>query len=279
MKQNIVAIVFDFDETLGPDSTNGLLASLGVDVKEFWAKTDSMHQKGWDPMPAYLHEMIHYSNSPTNQTKITKEILRQWGERTPLYPGVEEIFPHLQSVVKAEDNIKLEFYVISSGIEDIIHYTPIAKYFKDIWACSFAFDEQECIYFPKRIVSFTDKTRYLFQIAKGLVESDNRQNPFEVNRKFPKEDLRIPMNQMIFVGDGYTDVPCFSLIKKCGGIPIAVCDPEDRKKRAKAWGFLENGRVKHWAVGNYQESSTLRASLTVSLESICKNIAVRNSTI
>src|SRR3546814_7042913 len=110
--------------------------------------------------------------------------------------------------------VQLEFYLICSGIGDVFRHTPIAHEFTDIWASEFNYGDDGAIEFPRRIVSFTDKTRYLFHIQKGIIGQASRGKPFEVNRKVPEDKLRVPFEQMIFVGDGYTDIPCFSLIRR-----------------------------------------------------------------
>jgi len=212
----------------------------------------------------------------SKEKDITRKRLASWGENVKLYPGVEEIFAKLNARRdELAPEIKLEYYIISSGIEEILRHSPIAHHFTDIWGCDFHYDENEFIRFPKRIVSFTDKTRYIFHITKGLIGEASRSDPFEVNRKVNPDDKKIPRDQMIFVGDGYTDVPCFSLIGKAGGIPLAVCDTEDRKKWGRAWGFMEEKRVIHWATADYRQGSTLYASLMMALESQIQKILVR----
>lgn len=271
--QQKVAIIFDFDDTLAPDSTSGFLESIGVDTEKFWEATAQKQQEHWDPIPAYLYQMLEVNK----KNGITRSKLRAWGPHVPLYPGVIEIFDLLRERMKElSEEISLEFYIISSGVEEIIRSTPIAHHFTDIWACDFHYDSRDEIQFPKRIVSFTDKTRYIFHIAKGLIGSESREKPFDVNRKYKKENLRIPEDQMIFVGDGYTDVPCFSLVGKNGGIPLAVCDTADRQKWGRAWGFMEEQRVIHWATADYRKGSTLYASLMMALESIANRMMIKN---
>ncbi|MBN4066707.1 hypothetical protein JYU14_01330 [Simkania negevensis] len=276
MQQEIIAIVFDFDDTLSPDSTSAFLASLGIDVPAFWEDVNTLYQSHWDPIPAYLYKMIEISKRQPKGEAITQEKLQEWGKKLTFYPGVSEIFIHLQQVAKeASPTVNLEFYVISSGLEEVIRHTTIASSFTDIWGCDFAYDNNGSISFPKRIVSFTDKTRYLFHIAKGLTGMKTRTNPFAVNKKFEDDEKRIPMDQIIFVGDGYTDIPCFSLVKKAGGIPLAVCDRDDRNKWGKAWGFMEQQRITHWAVADFQEGSTLRVSLSMAVKKIAHTIATQ----
>jgi hypothetical protein len=276
-KQQVIAIIFDFDDTLGPDSTSGLLNDCGIDVVQFWQEAARLHLEHWDPVTAYLYKMIQSSQLSMSTNPITKAKLGAWGQKAPLYPGVLEIFGDLKTRAKElSPDIRLEFYVISSGIEEVVRHSPIASNFTDIWGCDFTYDEEGGILFPKRQVSYTDKTRYIFHVRKGLIGAESRQKPFEVNRKYPSEEIRIPIDQMVFIGDGYTDIPCFALVGKEGGIPLAVCDTSDRERWGHAWGFMEENRVIHWATADYRKDSTLYVSIMMALETIAKKIIMRN---
>ncbi|MGH8659134.1 MAG: HAD family hydrolase [Gammaproteobacteria bacterium] len=278
--QDSIAVIFDFDDTLAPDSTSSFLHSLGVDVKWFWG--DGVHaliEQGWDPVPAYLYRMLELSNGCGDASPITQEKLARWGKRIQLYNGATRIFEHLiKHAQTVNPNASVEFYLISSGIREILAATRIAKHFTDIWACDFDYGDGGQVRFPRNIVSFTDKTRYIFHIAKGIVGEEARRKPFEVNRKVAPDKLRVPMNQMIFVGDGYTDIPCFSLIRKNDGIAIGVYDGEDRARWGRAWGFIEDGRVSNLVPANYGKNSALTNSLLMAVESIARRIALRRKT-
>lgn len=278
--KDLIAIIFDFDDTLAPDSTSGFLAHMGVDVLRFWQETvDPLLEQGWDPVPAYLYCMIEWSRSMPPDKKITRQTFHEWGRRLTFYPGATKIFQTLRN--HAEElsqrkhlNIEIEFYVISTGIGDILESARIRKHFTQVWASNFHYSENGEIAFPKNVVSFIDKTRYLFHISKGIIGEEFSGKPFDVNRKLPPEQYRIPFNRMIFVGDGFTDVPCFSLIQKNGGIAIGVYDRDNREKWGKAWGFVEDGRVSNLAAANYRKDSGLYDSLMMAVESICDKIAL-----
>ncbi|WP_167631794.1 haloacid dehalogenase-like hydrolase [Mariprofundus ferrooxydans] len=277
--QERIAVVFDFDDTLGPDSTSGFLAHAGItDIEGFWKEVGGMMAEGWDPVPAYLHHMIHASRSGRIKP-MTCDALMAWGKTLPLFEGVEQVFSQLRDVVAdANPRVSLEFYLISSGIGDVLRQMSIADEFTDIWASEFHYDEQGHAVTPKRIISFTDKTRYLFQIQKGVIGPASRAKPFAVNMKVPSDQLRIPLNQMIFVGDGYTDIPCFSLIKKEGGIPIAVYDQRHVEKWGNAFQFVADGRVSNLHSANYQAGSDLTNFLSMAVRSLAQHIAVSAST-
>lgn len=277
---DVIALIFDFDDTLAPDSTSGLLGELGVDVERFWTEEVGplLYQHDWDPVPAYLYKLIELSKN-RSEGPITRQLLGEWGARLPLHDGVPTVFSRLrQKVRQAHPQIQLEFYLISSGIGDVVRHTPIAHEFTDIWASEFIYDDHGGIHFPKRIVSFTDKTRYLFHIQKGIVGPASRNKPFEVNKKIPQDRLRIPFKQMIFVGDGYTDIPCFSLVRNAGGTAFGVWDPRHRDKRSRAWGFIQEGRVSNLNQARYDEQAELYQWLEEAVESLASSIALNTRT-
>ncbi len=170
--QERIAVTFDFDDTLGPDSTTVFLKQAGLkDIAAFWKDVGQMMKDGWDPVPAYLHHMVETSKS------ADIDALEAWGKSVPLFQGVEDMFSHLRKVVKdANPRISLEFYLISSGIGDVLRQTSIADEFTDIWASEFHYDEHGQAVTPRRVISFTDKTRYIFQVQKVLLEKKQRAN-------------------------------------------------------------------------------------------------------
>ncbi|MDS1141426.1 HAD family hydrolase [Pusillimonas sp. SM2304] len=275
---DVIALIFDFDDTLAPDSTSGFLADIGVDVEAFWNGRVGplLFEQDWDPVPAYLYQMIELSKSGACPP-ITRASLEAWGARLPLHAGVETLFSRLRALVKEKHpQVQLEFYLISSGIGDVVRHTSIAHEFTDIWASEFIYDAADAIHFPKRVVSFTDKTRYLFHIQKGIIGASSRNKPFEVNKKIAQDKLRVPFEQMIFVGDGYTDIPCFSLIRRSGGVAFGVWDPRHRDKRSRAWGFIQEGRVSNLNQARYDDEAELYQWLEEAVESLAGRITLNN---
>ncbi|MBN8550048.1 MAG: haloacid dehalogenase-like hydrolase [Deltaproteobacteria bacterium] len=276
MRQKVIAVVFDFDDTLAHDSTSGFLDTLGIDVKDFWDRHKKLLSAEWDPIPAYLHMMVQESRRRPAKERITQSRLRAWGKKIEFHPGVGSIFERMRKQARAiSAEIKLEFYVISSGIGEIIRNTSIAKQFTDIWASDFSYTSSGEIDALRNVVSFTDKTRFIFQISKGIVGAPARRDPFAVNRKVPNSELRVPLDQMIFVGDGYTDVPCFSLAQRNGGVAIGVYDRKSRERWGKAWGFIEDHRVQHLVAADYRKHSGLDDALSMAIDKIANNIALR----
>lgn len=270
--KSTIAIIFDFDDTLAPDSTTGLLKKLGVDIKSFWQHVQEMVDNDWDPVPAYLYAIIEESSSGRIDP-VSRECLQSWGEEVKIFRGVASLFGRLRKhAASISPEINLEFYLISSGIGDVVRNTSIAKNFSDIWCCEYHYDNRNIIDFPRKVISFTDKTRYIFQISKGFTGPEFRGQPFMVNKKVPSSEMRIPFNRMIFVGDGYTDVPCFSLVRKNGGVAIGVYDRNRQSRWGRAWEFIEDGRVSNLVSADYSARSDLSNSLYMAIESISRRI-------
>ncbi len=276
-----LAVVFDFDDTLAPDTTSGFLRHSGLDdLAAFWKNEVAplTNDHDWDPVPAYLYQMIQASRSG-RIPPLTAVCLADWGRRAPLHPGVETLFDRLSTAAhEANPRAHVEYYVISSGIGDIVRNTRIAKAFSEIWASEFHYGDDGIALFPKRVVSFTDKTRYLFHIQKGLIGPNHRGKPFEVNRKLSDAQLRVPLNRMIFVGDGYTDIPCFSLLRQHRGVPIAVYDPNHEEKWGSAYQFVRDGRVTNLLSANYAEDSDLSRFLIMAVRNLASEIALSERT-
>ncbi len=272
-----IAVVFDFDDTLAPDSTSSFLEQLGVDVLSFWkSEVQTLIDDGWDPIPAYLYKMIERANSGL---EITQTALRLWGKKIKPFTGATRMFDRVRKHAEStHDKVTVEFYLISSGIGEILRNTKVAKYFNDIWTCDFHYGEGGRIVFPRNIVSFTDKTRYLFQISKGITGAGHRGRPFDVNKKLDNTKLRVPFEQMIFVGDGLTDIPCFSLVRNKGGIAIGVFDKERKEKWGRAWGFIEDGRVSNLVPADFSKGSALSLSLMMAVENMARKIELRSQT-
>lgn len=271
--KDIIAVIFDFDDTLAEDSTTAFLESIGIDTYDFWkVKVQALLNDEWDPIPAYLYQMLKESKEGK---VITKEKLSSFAKDISFFKGVHKLFSNLQKMAEEHEDIELEFYLISSGIGDVIRSSKIAKNFKEIFSSEFEYNKKGEIVFPKRVVSFTDKTRFLYSISKGFIGSEYRNKPFEVNRKIEKETYRIPFANMIFVGDGYTDIPCFSLLKKMKGTTIGVYDPHNKSKWENAWEFVEDNRTSNLVPADYTKGSALMNSLEMAINAIARRIALK----
>lgn len=274
---NRIAVVFDFDETLAPDTFDELLKGLGLDVDQFREqRVQPLLEDGWDKVAARFYCLIQESHRRHSlEDKITKDYLVQFGQELQPYEGAAEMFEFLrQHVHHLNPEITIEFYVITGGIGEIARNCCIAPDCNQIWGCEFHYGENNEIEFLKRSISHTEKTRYLLQIAKGSgqVEQDGQAFAY---RDAPQEDLHIPLSQMIYVGDGASDIPCFSLLNDEQGIAIGVYKAHTAQDWSQEVEVSESQRVVNLAPADYRQDSELMRSLVLSLESLCKQIAVR----
>lgn len=277
MSMRTIGLIFDFDETIVEESTTAFIESLGVDSNKFWEQTNNqLMNDGWDPVPAYMFKLIDLSIS-SQETRITKKKLIDFGSKVKYKKGVIELFDNLRKhISQNHKDTNIEFYIISSGILEIIKHTSIAKEFTDIWASDFAYQKNGEILFPKKLISFTDKTRYIFQISKGQTGEKYYNKPYVVNEKQSEKNYRLPISNMIYIGDGMTDVPCFSLMKQFGGLAIAVYDAQNTNAYGKAWAFVKDGRVSNLHSADYSRGSDLYNTIIMAIDDIAKGKTGKN---
>jgi len=264
MSKAVIAIVCDFDETLGPDTISFLIAQNNISYDEFWSEVYARVKDGFDPPLAYMQLLMEYARK--GKIDLSQKTLRALGAKLPLFPGLPKAFAELKSFVKKEPRLKkldisLETYIISGGLEDLILGTAIADKVDGLFASSFAYEAKTKN--PtgiKTAISFTEKTRYLFGINKGISVSELRRDPYEINKVVLPKNRRIPFGQMIYIGDGPSDIPCLSTISQFGGVGIGVVAPKGSFKRG-----YELARGRRITVGpysaNYKPDSDMRRVL------------------
>jgi len=220
--QNTIAIVFDCDDTLCPDTITFLLQSYGIAPKSFWEEVANEVDAGWDPPLAYMYKIIDFVKSGI-MPDLTNDKLRQIGAQIRFFPGIPGLFDDLHRFIKrrqefVDAQIFLEFYVITGGFEEMIRGSLIAPHMTDIFGCTFSEDPRtHLICRPRTTVTFTEKTKFVYAINKGITGVELRCNPYLVNNSIDEGDRRIPLHNMIYIGDGPSDIPCFSLIQSRGG--------------------------------------------------------------
>ncbi len=265
MKKPIVAIMYDFDKTLSTtDMQNYMfIPALGMKPDEFWGATGEFSKKTEvERILSYMYMMVKLSQE--KGIKLTKKFLNDCGKKIDYYPGVENWFKRINKYGQALD-VKIEHYLLSAGTKEIGEGAKIAKYFKEIYGCEFYFDpETQVPVWPKQAVNYTQKTQYLFRISKGA--TDLRDDK-KINEK--EKDHRIPYTNMIYLGDGMTDVPCMQVLKNNGGKSIAIYNPKDKANIQK---LVREKRVNFAFTANYTEGSNLDKTV----KSIIKQIAVDN---
>lgn len=275
MKKTI-GIIFDFDDTLAPDTTSAFLENIGIDSRTFWENTvTTLSNNGWDRIPAYLYSILKISQTKSSNytIPITKNKFFEFGKNISFYSGIITFFSRMNKFILSQsNNINIEYYIISSGIGEIIRASKIAKHFKNIVACEYHYNNKGEINFPKRIINFTDKTRILFQISKGIIGDNTNEYSFDVNKRVNDKNFRIPLSRIIYIGDGYTDIPCFTIVSRYGGYAIGVYDDNNLIKMKYAWNFVDEKRVSNLLPADYKKGSALEQTIKMALIKIVSKI-------
>lgn len=247
----VVAIMYDFDKTLCTKDMQEytFIPSLDESAESFWSKTDEIAKREkMDPVLTYMYLMLRLSRD--KHKRITRDVFESAGKAIKLFPGVEEWFDRINKF--GEDlGVIVEHYIISSGLKEIIQGSSIADRFKEIYACEFHYDENGAADWPKMGVNYTSKTQYLFRINKGMLNLGDNSN---VNKYIPENERRVPFRNMIYIGDGMTDVPCMKLVSLNGGKAIAVYQGN---KKDTARELIRDNRVNFVARANYEEDKEL----------------------
>ena len=252
MAQDVIAIICDCDDTLCPDTTDKLVRDLGIDSADFWTnQVNPMVRDGWDPPLAYLNKLLEVTAGPL-ATSLTKSELRNAGAGVEFFPGALDFVDRIRKGLSAnteyrQAGITVEWYIVSSGIEEVLRATPLEGTATELFACAFGYSGDERAVAVKRGVTFTEKTKFIYAINKGISGEELRKNPYRVNYAMTPEDRRIPFEHMVYVGDGPSDIPCFSMIRQLGGRGIGVMPPDDKELR-KPYELAEGNRL---TVGPY----------------------------
>ena len=255
-KYPIVALVYDFDGTLSPGNMQefGFIQAIGKKPQEFWQESDDI-ASGQDASNILSYMKLMFDEAQKAGIKLRREDFKKFGEAVELYDGVLEWFSNVNEYGK-QRGVKVEHYINSSGLTSMIEGTPIAKEFKRIFACSCLYDENGDAVWPGVAVDYSAKTQFLFKINKGILSvRDNKK----VNESQAEDNKRIPFPNMIYMGDGETDVPCMKIVKMFGGHSIAVYDPSNKKKVNVARKLLRQERVNFITPTDYtKESRTMK---------------------
>ena len=251
-RKPIIGLIYDFDGTLSPGNMQefGFIQAIGQTPEEFWSKSNGL-AIGQDASDILAYMKLLVDEARKNGISLTREGFKKYGADIKLYEGVREWFHHINRYGK-EHGVVIEHYINSSGLTEIIEGSPIAGAFKHIFAGSFLYNEKGEAEWPGIAVDFTAKTQYLFKIQKGIFSSRDAE---KVNESMADESKRIPFTNMIYFGDGETDVPSMKLVTMFGGNAIAVFDPARPKKKEAARKLLKDGRASFITPASYTKDS------------------------
>lgn len=270
-KQNNIAIVYDFDGTLSPLPMQNytVLPELKLKAKDFWKKVDKeIKVTQAEGMLVYMRQLIEEAHAA--KIKFGKKDLEKLGKNILYFPGVSSWFDRINKYVKQKGgNANVYHYIISSGLKEILEGTTIKKYFKQIFASQYYFDHHDVARFPKILITDTNKTQYLFRINKGKEKQSESINTHMDDNLRP-----IPFSNMIYVGDGLTDVPCMTLVKKNGGFAVAVFEHNNKEKINICAKLLKAGRVDFIAPADYSKNKPLDKRVKLLLDNIISKIQI-----
>ena len=251
-KKPIVALIYDFDGTLSPGNMQefGFIQAIGKTPQEFWTMSDGI-AKGQDASNILAYMKLMFDEAKKADVKLRRSDFKKFGQNIQLFEGVKSWFK-LVNDYGEEHGVRIEHYINSSGLKEIIEGSPIAHEFKHIFACTFLYDENGEAEWPGIAVDYTAKTQFMFKIQKGIFSSRDSE---KVNESTADDTKRIPFPHMIYFGDGETDVPCMKIVTMFGGNSIAVFNPQNQSKRAVAEKLQRQGRVNFITPAVYTKDS------------------------
>lgn len=265
MNNKIVAIMYDFDKTLCTKDMQEytFIPNLGMTSSEFWNDANKLREiDKMDQVLTYMYLM--FKKTEERGYHLTKDYLNKIGDNIQLFPGVISWFERINAYGK-EKGIIVEHYIISSGVKEIIEGSKIGKYFKNIYASQFHYDENGYAIWPNVAINYTNKTQFLMRINKGILDT---ADDYGINKKMDERDRRIAISNMIYIGDGMTDVPCMKLTKDGGGVSIAVYTDKSQKV---ASALYEDGRVNYIAKADYSEGSRMDLIVKKTIDAMAIN--------
>ncbi|MEK7485363.1 MAG: HAD family hydrolase [Planctomycetota bacterium] len=258
------ALVYDFDGTLAPGNMQerDFIPAIGMTKKKFWQEVEEESKKHTaDNILMYMRLMLRKADSA--EVQVRKADFRDYGRQIKFFNGVlatkdgtttkKGWFNRINEYGK-QSGVAIEHYIVSSGIREMVTGTPIAKKFKAVFASSFCYDHHGVATWPALALNYTTKTQYIFRINKGCLDVYEHE---ELNKFVSDHERPIPFRQMIYIGDGTTDIPCFRLVKDRGGYSVAVYKPRTGDARKNALKLVKDGRVNFVAPADYSDGSEL----------------------
>jgi phosphoserine phosphatase len=269
--KNIIALIYDFDGTLSPQPMQEytVLPELGIKPGDFWSDVDKEVQRtGGEDIITYMRMM--YERAEEKRAHIDHDKLKDMGRRVKYFKGVEDWFSRINAYIEKQSNglIETRHYIISSGLKEILEGVSVYGEFHNVFASEYFFDHHGRASYPNRVITDTTKTQYLFRINKGV--EDLTQS---INSHMPIHDRPIPFENMIYYGDGLTDVPSMAVTRANGGHSIAVHTPR-KSKRACQILFDEN-RCDVYAPADYSQNSDLHRRTLLILDKVIANILLQ----
>ncbi len=266
-----LAIIYDFDGTLAPGNMQErqFIPDIGMTASEFWTEVDTLAREHHaDGILTYMFVMLEKARAAGRP--VRRDDLVAKSHEIEFFPGVEDWFDRIDGYGR-KSGVSVEHYVISSGNSEIIEGTSIADRFAHIYASKFLYDQKGFAVWPAVAINFTTKTQYLFRVNKGAHDLEDSS---VINKFVPPEQRPVPFQNMIYIGDGETDVPCFRLVKDLGGLSIAVFDDGAYQQAEQ---YRREGRVNSVAPAVYTEGSDLDCSVKSYIDLVAARSTLRRA--
>ena len=264
---NIIAVIWDCDKTLVDGyMQDPIFEEYGVDAEDFWTRVNALPdyyaQKGIrvNPETIYLNYFIRCAHDGTFPG-LSNEKLRAFGKKQKFYPGVMEILKSTKEMFDqdrsyAEYGIKVEHYIVSTGFAEVIKGSDLMPYIDGVWGCEMIEGPdgkgQDVISEIAYTIDNTTKTRAIFEINKGILQLKD----INVNTKIAEENRRVRMENMIYIADGPSDIPAFSVVNKGHGATFAIYPKGDMEAMKQVEQMRADGRVQMYAEADYSEGTT-----------------------
>lgn len=267
------ALIYDFDGTLahGDCAQHGLLPALNIPkekISEFWSEVKARaRENDGDEILTYLGILIEYANK-VDSVHLTQSKLREYGKQIPLFNGVNTWFDRINAFGK-ELGIDIDHYIISSGLEDMIYGSEIGDKFKKIFVCKYNYSNGVATW-PSLAINYTTKTQFLFRINKNVLENWDNEG---INKFIEMNNRTIPFQNMIYLGDGDTDIPAMKMVRFQGGYSLAVFDPENwsnSRTQSKIQKLISEERANYVVPADYSESTQLDVTVKGLLQLIAR---------
>jgi hypothetical protein len=316
-EQNIIAMVWDCDKTLiSSYMQEPLFRHFNVDGGKFWKEVNALKayygKQGIsvNSDTSYLNHILTYVKAGIFKG-LNNALLREFGKELKFYPGLPQFFGEVKSLINDDEkykafDIRLEHYVVSTGFAETIRGSAIAPFVDGIFGCEFIESPAQPDFLESlgagslsgdvpstsadsaaseisqvaSALDNTSKTRYLFEINKG---SNKYPETIDVNSSIARESRRVPFENMVYIADGPSDVPAFSILNYNGGSTFAVYPKGDVKAFRQVDALRRDNRVQMFGEADYETASQSWLWLTEKVRAIADSIverkqaAIRNS--
>ena len=259
-----IALAYDFDGTLSPGSMqeHSFIPEIGEEKAAFWRRVNGEAARlGADNILIYMHEMVKAAQR--EDVRFRREDIERHGRQISFFNGVEAGWFRRLRNHGAERGVSVQHFIISSGLKEMIRACAIGAEFDAIFASEFKYNADDVPVWAAAAVNYTNKTQFLFRINKGALDLVDHA---AVNRYVQEDDRPVPFRNMIYIGDGDTDVPCMRTVKEQGGVSIAVHPAGDGALAEKTAALKADARVHFTADADYSEGSDLDAYVKAAID-------------